>query len=94
MLAIVLSAVDLLGSELEAVFSRFPDLVSLEVVSEGRLLATRDRGKEVEESTEAKLEVRRPLGDMLESPELVAVFATQMPIKDAVLKILGPLIGL
>ncbi len=68
--------VEMLESEIDAVFLRFPELVSLTVVrgplplkedadyaSElaSRTLVTRDRGRPVDESTERSLEVTRPL---------------------------------
>src|SRR6185503_3191439 len=62
--------------ELDAVFPLYSNLVSLGVVSaDGVPMVTRDRGRPVDNATEAKLEVRRQLvGE--DGPELVAVFAT------------------
>jgi nitrogen fixation/metabolism regulation signal transduction histidine kinase len=62
--------------ELDAVFPLYSNLVSLGVVSaEGVPIVTRDRGRPVDNATEAKLEVRRQLvGE--DGPTLVAVFAT------------------
>jgi two-component system nitrogen regulation sensor histidine kinase NtrY len=62
---------------LDAIFPRFPELVALTVEDEhGPPHATRDRGREIDEATERKLEVRRPIlepeGD---GPSLVATFA-------------------
>lgn len=63
--------------ELESTFRRFDRIVSLSVRdAEGRLLAQRDRVQPFDESSERKLEVRRPLADGDSPPELVAVFAT------------------
>jgi len=62
--------------ELDAVFPLYSNVVSLGVVSaDGDPITTRDRGRPVDNATEAKLEVRRPLTDE-EGPTLVAVFAT------------------
>jgi two-component system, NtrC family, nitrogen regulation sensor histidine kinase NtrY len=67
----------LMHQELDAVFPRYPELVSLVLVSPvGQRLAVRDRGTPVDPSREMKLEVRRPLGDGSASPELVVTFAT------------------
>ena len=62
--------------ELDAVFPLYSNLVSLGVVSaDGEPIVTRDRGRPVDSTTEAKLEVRRQLvAD--DGPTLVAVFAT------------------
>jgi nitrogen fixation/metabolism regulation signal transduction histidine kinase len=63
--------------ELEAVFPRYPDLVSLSIsLPDGTQLGQRDRGRPVDNRFERELEVRRPLGDGSDAPELVAVFAT------------------
>ncbi len=62
--------------ELEAVFARYPNLLSLGIARpDGTILATKDRGRLLDNSSELKLEVRRPLGDG-DAPELIAVFAT------------------
>jgi len=62
--------------ELDAVFDRYPNLLSLGIARpDGTILAARDRGRPLDNGTELKLEVRRPLGDD-DAPELVAVFAT------------------
>jgi nitrogen fixation/metabolism regulation signal transduction histidine kinase len=62
--------------ELDAVFPQYSNLVSLGIVAaDGTPLVTRDRGRPVDNATEAKLEVRRALTDE-EGPQLVAVFAT------------------
>ena len=74
--AALLQHVPSMQQELDAVFPQYANLVSLGVVTaDGVPLVTRDRGRPVDNATEAKLEVRRPLtGD--EGPTLVAVFAT------------------
>jgi nitrogen fixation/metabolism regulation signal transduction histidine kinase len=62
--------------ELGAMFSRYPNLVSLSItLPDGTALGKRDRGRPVDEASERKLEVRRPLGEA-DAPELTAVFAT------------------
>jgi nitrogen fixation/metabolism regulation signal transduction histidine kinase len=49
---------------LEHLFPRYTQLVSLAVEDDaGRALVTRDRGRSLDEATERKLEVRRPLDD-------------------------------
>lgn len=66
---------------LEAIFPRFPELVALSVEDEhGLPLAARDRGRKIDEATERKLEVRRPIlapeGTVSGAgPSLVATFA-------------------
>jgi two-component system nitrogen regulation sensor histidine kinase NtrY len=62
---------------LEAIFPRFPELVALSVEGErGPPLAARDRGRKIDEATERKLEVRRPiLAADGTGPNLVATFA-------------------
>ncbi|HSY22011.1 MAG TPA: ATP-binding protein [Polyangiaceae bacterium] len=62
---------------LEAIFPRFPELVALSVEDErGPPMATRDRGRKIDEATERKLEVRRPiLAPEGTGPVLVATFA-------------------
>jgi nitrogen fixation/metabolism regulation signal transduction histidine kinase len=63
--------------ELEAVFPHHPNLVSATIaLPDGTHLASRDRGRPVDNATEVKLEVRRRLGDDEQAPELIAVFAT------------------
>src|SRR5262249_17379744 len=63
--------------ELDAVFPKYNNLVSLGIAApDGTMLGTRNRGRPLDEATERQLEVRRPLGDGADSPELVAVFAT------------------
>jgi nitrogen fixation/metabolism regulation signal transduction histidine kinase len=60
---------------LGVLFPRFPNLVSVQVVSEtGELLGSRDRGRPVDESAERSLEIRRPLGDDGDGPQVVATF--------------------
>ena len=63
--------------ELDVVFDRFDNLVTLSVVgADGKVLGERHRATPFESQTERKLEVRRPLADGDEPPQLVAVFAT------------------
>ncbi len=63
--------------ELAAVFPRYPNLVSLTIsLPNGTHLAAKDRGKPVDNATEVKLDVRRPLAESDNAPELLAVFAT------------------
>ena len=65
-----------LDAELAALFPRFPALLSLAIENaDGDSLATRDRGRPIDEKAERKLEVRRPLGDDADAPQLVATFA-------------------
>lgn len=68
-----------LESELNVVFPRFPSLVTLRIEdAEGTLLARRDRGRPVDETTERSLEVRRALAedpDAPDAPQMVATFA-------------------
>jgi len=62
--------------ELDGVFPLYSNLVSLGVVAgDGKPIVTRNRGRPVDNATEAKLEVRRQLTDE-NGPMLVAVFAT------------------
>lgn len=68
--------IETLESELDALFPNFPELVTLTVEdTEGRVLAKRDRGRDVDKTKERSLEVRRALTDDPESPMLVATFA-------------------
>jgi nitrogen fixation/metabolism regulation signal transduction histidine kinase len=61
---------------LDALFPRYPQLVSLAVeLPDGRQLAARDRGRPIDDASERKLEVRRPLGDEGASATLAATFA-------------------
>src|SRR5215472_2340591 len=63
-------------SELDALFPRFPELVSLVIEdASGNPLASRDRGRPVNDATERSLEVRRPLGPEADAPQVVATFA-------------------
>ena len=63
--------------ELDAAFPQYADLVSLGIaVPDGTIIGKRDRGRPVDSATERELEVRRPLADGDDAPELVAVFAT------------------
>jgi two-component system nitrogen regulation sensor histidine kinase NtrY len=64
------------GRALDAIFPRFPQLVSLAVEDDrGSLLAARDRGRGLDDATERKLEVRRPLLGSDSGPTLAATFA-------------------
>jgi nitrogen fixation/metabolism regulation signal transduction histidine kinase len=61
---------------LKALFPVYTQLVSLAVEDEAaHILAEYDRGRPLDESTERKLEVRRPLGTDSADPTLVATFA-------------------
>jgi nitrogen fixation/metabolism regulation signal transduction histidine kinase len=65
-----------LSKELDALFPHYPELVSLRVTdTSGHVLATRDRGRPVDETTERSLEVARPLGADPDPATLVATFA-------------------
>ncbi|RYG62900.1 hypothetical protein EON77_21615, partial [bacterium] len=75
---------ELVEAELDTLFPRFPELVSLRIEGpDGRVVAERDRGRPVDEKTERSLDVRRPLGgasggasdDDGTSPVVVATFA-------------------
>jgi nitrogen fixation/metabolism regulation signal transduction histidine kinase len=66
------------GRAIDDLFPRYPELVSLSVEdASGRTLASRDRGRGLDEATERKLEVRRPLGPLVPEggPTLIATFA-------------------
>jgi nitrogen fixation/metabolism regulation signal transduction histidine kinase len=64
------------ASALGVLFPRYGQLVSLEVDdSTGRRLAMRDRGRPLDEASERKLEVIRPLSSDVASANLVATFA-------------------
>lgn len=68
--------IETLESELDVVFSSFPDLATLEIQdANGRVMARRDRGRPVDTSKERSLEVRRALADDADAPMLVAIFA-------------------
>jgi signal transduction histidine kinase len=63
--------------ELDAVFPQYSDLVSLGIaLPDGTMIGKKDRGRPVDVATERDLEVRRPLSDGDDAPQLVAVFAT------------------
>ena len=67
---------ELVEAQLDLLFPRFPELVSLNIDDgDGNRLASRDRGRAVNEATERSLEVRRALGDGLDAPQAVATFA-------------------
>ncbi len=61
---------------LDALFARNENLVSLVVEDEdARTLASKDRGRPLDDAKERKLEVPRPLADGDSPPKLVATFA-------------------
>src|SRR5580658_4953654 len=63
------------GQALDALFPRYPQLVSLSIEDEaGHLLATRDRGRPLDEVGERKLEVKRPIAGGA-GPVIDATFA-------------------
>jgi nitrogen fixation/metabolism regulation signal transduction histidine kinase len=65
---------ELVEAQLNEIFPRFPELVTLTVEgSGGRTLATRDRGRPVDDTKERSLEQRRAL---TEDPDGAAVLAT------------------
>ena len=65
---------ELVEAQLNELFPRFPELVTLTVEGAGgRTLATRDRGRPVDDTKERSLEQRRPL---TEDPDGAAVLAT------------------
>jgi nitrogen fixation/metabolism regulation signal transduction histidine kinase len=67
---------ELIEAQLDALFPRFPELVTLHVEDDkGNTLASRDRGRPVNEATERSLEVRRPLSSADDAPQAVATFA-------------------
>ncbi len=67
---------ELVEAQLDALFPRFPSLVSLRIVDpEDNTLGSRDRGSPVNEAAERSLELRRPLGADPAAPQLVAIFA-------------------
>jgi two-component system, NtrC family, nitrogen regulation sensor histidine kinase NtrY len=67
---------ELIEVQLDAVFPRYPELVSLRIIdSAGSVLAERDRGHAVDEKTERSLEVTRLLAPGADPPTLVATFA-------------------
>jgi nitrogen fixation/metabolism regulation signal transduction histidine kinase len=68
--------VELIEAQLDVLFPRFPNLVSLSVEDDSKnILARRDRGRPVNDATERSLERRLPLTDDAEGPWLVANFA-------------------
>jgi two-component system, NtrC family, nitrogen regulation sensor histidine kinase NtrY len=67
---------ELIEVQLDALFPRFPELVSLRIEdAAGVILAQRDRGRPVDTATERSLEVRAPLAASPDPPMLVANFA-------------------
>jgi nitrogen fixation/metabolism regulation signal transduction histidine kinase len=61
---------------LQGFFAEHAQLVSLAVEDEGgRTLSEHDRGRPLDDTTERKLEVRRPLGADGSAPTLIATFA-------------------
>lgn len=82
--------IETLEAELDEVFPRFPELVSVTVLRQPppprddpnyadrfaeRTMARRDRGSPVDDATERSLDVVRPLGDDDDGPVVVASFA-------------------
>ena len=68
--------VEVIEAQLDTLFPRFPELVSLYVEdASGNRLASRDRGRAVNEATERSLEVRKPLAPGDDAPQAVATFA-------------------
>jgi nitrogen fixation/metabolism regulation signal transduction histidine kinase len=69
---------------LSVLFPKYPELVSLEVLSDkGESAATHDRGRPVDPATERSLRVVRPLGADPDGPSLVATFAVSRAKVDA-----------
>jgi nitrogen fixation/metabolism regulation signal transduction histidine kinase len=67
---------ELIEVQLDTLFPRFPELVTLRIEDhDGRVLARRDRGRPVNDATERSLDVRRALSAGPDSPLLVATFA-------------------
>ena len=67
---------ELVEAQLNTLFPRFPELVTLRIEDgAGDTLARRDRGRPVDEATERSLEVRRKVADDLDAPVVVATFA-------------------
>jgi nitrogen fixation/metabolism regulation signal transduction histidine kinase len=66
-----------IGASLAALFEGHPDLAALDVrAPSGAPIASRDRGRPIDEATERSLKVTRPLSaDADEGPALVATFA-------------------
>jgi two-component system nitrogen regulation sensor histidine kinase NtrY len=68
--------VDATGRAIDALFPRYPQLVSLEVEDQdGHVLAMQRRGTPLDDETERKLDVRRVVGSEGSAPALVATFA-------------------
>jgi nitrogen fixation/metabolism regulation signal transduction histidine kinase len=66
--------VESVEAQLDTLFPRFPELVTLQVEdAQGTKLAARDRGRPVDTENEKSLEVRRPLGE--DGASVVATFA-------------------
>ncbi|WP_394824204.1 sensor histidine kinase [Pendulispora albinea] len=66
---------ELIEAQLDALFPRFPSLVSLQVLDpDHKLLATRDRGRPVDDTAELSLKVPKPLSNDPAPPSLEAVF--------------------
>jgi len=67
---------ELVEAQLDALFPRYPSLVELHILDpENRPLASRDRGRPVDDATERSLEQRRLLSTNATPPVLVATFA-------------------
>ncbi len=55
---------ELTEAQLDVLFPRFPELVTLTILdADGNVLARRDRGRPVDEKSERSMEVRKPLPD-------------------------------
>jgi nitrogen fixation/metabolism regulation signal transduction histidine kinase len=68
--------VDATGRAIDALFPRYPQLVSLGVEDQdGHVLAMQRRGTPLDDETERKLDVRRVVGSEGSAPALVATFA-------------------
>ena len=67
---------EVVEAQLDSIFPRYPELVRLQIVDgNGDVLATRDRGRPVDDATERKLDVTRPLTDDADGPSAAATFA-------------------
>ena len=67
---------ELVEAQLDALFSQFPELVTLRIEdASGNPLARRDRGRPVNDASERSLEVRRPLTEGSDAPLVIATFA-------------------
>jgi two-component system, NtrC family, nitrogen regulation sensor histidine kinase NtrY len=67
---------ELVEVELDTLFPRFPELVTLSIEApDGRVLGKRERQRPLDKTTERSLEVRRPLSTDESAPTLIATFA-------------------